>query len=427
MQHSNTWASRFPKPLRRLIFADPGPELLRGIDTTLLVFGNRLLHVESGNAADLVPPERAEGAAADGSVPPLSAAALAECAGQLLTGKAEKSILLLPPAEFAATPFELPGIGGEHLRSALLLQLESILPALAEPVELAVHGGGAQVALWIASGRIDELHAAFAAKGLLLAAVKPRVLHDRTPPSGIIDDDGAALTFIQSPDGVLRQWKHLAAADLGQDEFATQWEAELRACGGAAAPRLESAADFAPVAGAEIHADYNFFPRAAVAECLRGHRRRQLLRASAALGVVALLAATPFFLQQFEIAGLNRELQALREQSAPARANREIVVDFENRWAAVENFPRQDARAAMFTLQQVLSPNRLSNLEISEGVIRIQGSSEDPQSILQRLEQNPMFTEVVFSRATSNGQYYIDLRLAEVNFGAYMARYFPDR
>ena len=81
----------------------------------------------------------------------------------------------------------------------------------------------------------------------------------------------------------------------------------------------------------------------------------------------------------------------------------------------------------MFTLQQVLSPNRLSDLEISEGVIRIQGTSEDPQSILQQLEQNPQFTEVVFSRATSNDQYYIDLRLADVNFEAYMARYFPDR
>ena len=103
------------------------------------------------------------------------------------------------------------------------------------------------------------------------------------------------------------------------------------------------------------------------------------------------------------------------------------MVDFENRWGAIEHFPDQDVREAMFTLQRVLSPNRLSGLEISEGVIRIQGASEDPQSILQQLEQNPMFTDAVFSRATSNGQYYIDLRLTGVNFEAYMARYFPDR
>ena len=45
---------------------------------------------------------------------------------------------------------------------------------------------------------------------------------------------------------------------------------------------------------------------------------------------------------------------------------------------------------------------------------------------MERLEQNPVFTEVVFSRATNNSRYYIDLRLNTVNFEAYMVRYFPD-
>jgi len=52
--------------------------------------------------------------------------------------------------------------------------------------------------------------------------------------------------------------------------------------------------------------------------------------------------------------------------------------------------------------------------------------SQEPQAILERLEQNPMFTEVVFSRATNNSRYYIDLRISTVNFEAYMARYLPD-
>jgi hypothetical protein len=80
----------------------------------------------------------------------------------------------------------------------------------------------------------------------------------------------------------------------------------------------------------------------------------------------------------------------------------------------------------MFTLQSVLSPDRLSSLEVSEGVVRIQGTSQEPQAILERLEQNPMFTEVAFSRATNNSRYYIDLRISTVNFEAYMVRYLPD-
>ena len=80
----------------------------------------------------------------------------------------------------------------------------------------------------------------------------------------------------------------------------------------------------------------------------------------------------------------------------------------------------------MFTLQNVLSPERLTSLEVSEGLIKIQGNSTDPQAILARLEQDSLFTEVLFSRATNNTRYYIDLRLSPVNFEAYMVRYFPN-
>ena len=417
---SGSWAARLPPALRRLLLADPGRELLRRVDASLLVFGEQVLHLESGNAVEI----RSQTGEA-------SAKALAACARELLGAEKDRSILLLlPPGEFAATEADLPGVSGENLHSALILQIENNLPALEEPLQLAVHGSedGAQVALWIKSRRIGELHEAFAAEGLFLAAVKPRILHSRMPRAGLVDADGAGLTFAQSSaGGALRQWKHVDAADLEQDDFAGQWESEVRAASAGKAPRVDSITRYATTLERGAHADYCFFPHAAVAMCRRRERRRHLARAAAAFGVVALLAATPFLYQQVRIGELNGELESRQELSAPARANRQVVVDFENRWGAIRDFPEQDVRQAMFTLQRVLRPNRLSDLEISEGVIRIQGTSADPQSILQQLEQDPMFTEVVPSRATSNDQYYLDLRLTDVNFEAYMARYFPDR
>lgn len=413
------WASRLPAPLRRLLFADPGRELLRQVDATLLVFGNQALHVEGGDVGEF-----------QTQAGEVDARALAVCARELLgAGKERSVLLLLPPAEFAATETDLPGVSGENLHSALFLQIENTLPALEEPLQLAVHGSedGAQVALWMKSQRIHELHQAFAGEGLFLAAVKPRILHSQAPRSGLVDADGAGLTFARSAAGALRQWKHVDAADLEQEEFAAQWDAEVRAASAGKSRRIDSIAQYAAALDRGAHADYSFFPHEAVSVCRRREQRRHMLRASFAFGVIALLAATPFLYQQFRIGELNGRLESRRDLSAQARAHREVVVDFENRWGAIENFPEQDVRATMFTLQQVLSPNRLSDLEISEGVIRIQGTSEDPQSILQQLEQDPQFTEVVFSRATSNDQYYIDLRLADVNFEAYMARYFPDR
>ena len=141
---------------------------------------------------------------------------------------------------------------------------------------------------------------------------------------------------------------------------------------------------------------------------------------------VLFIAAIPFLLQSLEFRSLAATLEMQREMAVDARQDQLAVVGFENEWGLVSDFPEQRLREAMFTLQNLLRPDTLSSMEVSEGLIKIQGSSSEPQAILQRLAQDPMFTEVVFSRATNNQRYYIDLRISTVNFEGYMVRYFPD-
>ena len=139
-----------------------------------------------------------------------------------------------------------------------------------------------------------------------------------------------------------------------------------------------------------------------------------------------MLSVIPFVGQSIERTSLIASLEAQRDLSSGARQDQLVVINFENEWGPINDFPVQQIRASMFTLQSVLSPDRLSSLEISEGLFRIQGISQDPQALLERLEQDPMFAEVTFARATNNNRHYIDLRLSTVNFEAYMVRYFPD-
>jgi len=80
----------------------------------------------------------------------------------------------------------------------------------------------------------------------------------------------------------------------------------------------------------------------------------------------------------------------------------------------------------LLQLQSVLTPSVLTSLELVEGELQIEGESEDPQSLLQRMEQDAMFTGVDFARATSNNRYYIEMRLSTVDFAEYHERYFPD-
>ena len=114
------------------------------------------------------------------------------------------------------------------------------------------------------------------------------------------------------------------------------------------------------------------------------------------MAILLSLSATPFIGQSIEYRNLVGSLEAQRGLSPEARQDQSIVINFENEWGPINDFPVQQIREAMFTLQSVLSPERLSSLEISEGLVRIQGISQDPQALLERLEQNPMFTEVAF-------------------------------
>ena len=151
-----------------------------------------------------------------------------------------------------------------------------------------------------------------------------------------------------------------------------------------------------------------------------------MLIGAAGIVILLLLSVIPFIGQSIELNRLVASLEAQRVLSSGARLDQSVVINFENEWGPINDFPVQQIRESMFNLQSVLSPNRLSSLEISEGLFRIQGISQDPQALLERLEQNPMFAEVAFSRATNNNRYYIDLRLSTVNFEAYMVRYFPN-
>ncbi|MGE4629905.1 MAG: hypothetical protein AAEC86_05625, partial [Pseudohongiellaceae bacterium] len=170
---------------------------------------------------------------------------------------------------------------------------------------------------------------------------------------------------------------------------------------------------------------YTFFPSGALSAHHRVERGRKLLSGAAVIVILLLLSVIPFVGQSIERTSLIASLEAQRDLSSGARQDQLVVINFENEWGPINDFPVQQIRESMFTLQSVLSPDRLSSLEISEGLFRIQGISQDPQALLEQLEQNRMFAEVAFSRATNNNRYYIDLRLSTVNFEAYMVRYFP--
>ncbi|MCY4357425.1 MAG: PilN domain-containing protein [Gammaproteobacteria bacterium] len=420
--------------LRKQLLGDTRAELANSISDHLVVCGESMLHLESGKQIKI------DENGADCPLELPDASVLATTVSQLLseTDKASKSDpkleLLLDPSEFLATSHTMPGVSADNLSNAIALQRENLLPACEIELVLAVAAPNSPaseeqriIALWFSAERLSRLHHAFAERGLSLIAVRPRILcaNWQSQPYTVVEQGSTQITAATMDNGQLTQWLQTISTDLEQTEFAEQWQSALASLPNMEEREAASKATYTEEAMA-TGGRYRFYPAGALAVQQRIEKSRQLVLAASLLIGLLLLSAIPFLLQSVELGLAQSRLQSTLSLSADARADQAVVVNFENEWGVLNDFPDQQLRQAMFRLQELLAGERLTSLELNEGLIRIQGTSSDPQAILQRLEQDPLFTEVVFSRATNNTRYYIDLYLATVSFEAYMVRYFPD-
>lgn len=421
---------KLPANLKTWAQAGARAHLLKQVNCVLMVHDERLYDLSNGAWRSLQP-------GAEGSV----VASLAATARELLAPGTEPRavLLLLPSSHFIATAVTMPGVARENLHSALQLQAPILLPSYEGTLALAINAAARDpeyqdIALWTDEGALNALFDAFAAQDLLLAAVLPRALAARNGPLGpdtlVVEDmDASSITQLVYRKGVLCSWLQVERADLQDPELQAQWQetSVFAQAGATRVQRLAAASDWVEQSTpAHWDAFYCFLPAGAQAVRRQLEKGRRLKLVAVAAAAAVLLLASPFLWQAVHIRTLESSLAAQQTLSADARANQAVVRDFEQRWGVLNEFPRQDVAQTLLQLQNVLSPNVLSSLELVEGELQIEGESPDPQSLLQQLEQDPMFTGVDFARATSNNRYYIEMRLSTVDFDGYRERYFPD-
>ena len=418
---------------RSLTAADPERECLQQISDVLLLCDGELCHLSSGSCR-----------AVQDEDDPASLAAAAHSLldrGDQARGRRKQAavLLLLPVREFMATRTFLPGVAPQAVPAALQLQVDSLLPGHTGELALAVHPGrnpdeDADTALWMPAERLDELHRAFAGQGIQLAAVTPRILAlvQQERLQWVEDSDTRQHHCLLWQNGAIRQLLQVDRRDLEEEAFQEQWQAavhDLRSRGQAATasspPR--SAATFIEAIRQPLHPEYCFVPQAARQrrQRLRGQRLR--LVAAALVLAAGLAVMLPYLWQGVQILRLEARLDTVHEQATDARENQARVREFENRWALFRDYPEQEILPMMLDLQNRLQGDRLIALTLEDGRLSIEGESNNPQALLQRLEEHERFAGVDFSRATSNNRYYIDMRLAGIDFASYYDWYFPDR
>jgi hypothetical protein len=433
------------------------------VNVALLLFDDQMVDLHSGRSTR-VSRSDSDPQISAGTQGVFSAAELADAAASLLMDSAQTEkvcVLLLPPSEFYISETTLPPAGLDLQRSALLLQAMTVLPEFEktlnvgfipahQPMTPVVSTG---LAAWLPTERTESLFKAFLSKRMFLASVVPRLalfteqlnssLVDNgtsvQPVSAIEDQDQQLTTVFQHNRHGLMTCIQNSANDHVQPELYQKFLQER----GADHPAqnilmLRAAADYLrynPFKTGQLSgqsdklaslAAAGVFPEAALSarhQLEQGRLRKELLKVAAA---AVLVVSLPFVWQSFQLLRLDAELGRVQEQSLAARADQAVVRDFENTWGVFNEFPEQDVGLVLQTLQPVINPGLLSAFALDEGLLSIEGESPDPQNILEQLEQNPMFTEVDFARATNNNRYFIDLRLSTVNFSAYREWHFPE-
>ena len=423
-------ANKLPPSLKSMLQANAKSRLLTRVDTVLMVFDSKIYDLANNTWRSVVLEE--------GRTP---AESIASAAKELLEQHNSRPtvLLLLPSIEFIATQDNMPGVARENLRSALALQSAVQLPSYEQDLTFTVNPSAkseasADIVLWTDEQKIDSLFEAFASHELFLTAVMPRALaatntEDSTGAILISDEDATHLTQLVYRDGVLTHYLLLSKQDLADEEFERQWQEQCLALENEAdsVKNMASAQDYTDLS-VQVKPDleYCFLPNGAKEARRQAEKGKRLSYLAAAAVLVLLLSSSPFLWQSFQLMHLESNLQALQVESQQAREDQEVVREFELSWGVLNEFPLQNISQILLELQTVLNPSVLTSIEIDEGSMEIEGESPDPQSLLQQLEENPLFTGVDFARATNNNRYFIELSLSTVDFDAYRQWYFPD-
>lgn len=413
--------------LRQYHAASAQGRLLASIDTTLVLFGDELINSANGEIRRL-PAE--DGLSMSGRI--------ARAARSLLPGTGAHILLLLPPTDFIGTRFAL-GVQGESLlRSALSLQVASLLPAYDKPLLLALNGQrGEGIALWYPEEHANSLYQAFTAEGLALVALQPRVLAAGTMlegRNGTLSDEGEyQLTQVVLEQGVVRAWSTVHRSDLDNTIFREQWQAELE--GLEQGSRLALQREYWGSLRVRVQPlpAYCFFPAGAITRGKQLLAMQQRKAAALAAAVIVGVLILPFASNWVRSALLEREVAALQDASAQARRSQAAVYDMDDTWGPLAEYPQQDVATLLLTLDGLID-NSLSSFVLNKGVIDISGYSPDPALLIEQISEQELFYNVGQSRGTSGSgasnrgdQFGIRINVSGVDFPAYESKYELDQ
>ena len=415
--------------LRALQISSAQRAVLDSLTVSLVLYDDFLINTGNGEYRKIT-----EGAETD------IYSRLARTASSLLGpgAKQQRVLLLLPPAYFVATGYSLNISSEKLLRSALSLQVHTLIPAYEEKLMLGVAGNqGAGTAIWFPEPLANVLFERFMEQGVLLGALMPRILAlldtDEDTSTGselVLDTDHTHRSAVLFEAGMIRTMLCVSKRDLAQDVLAQQWQQNIQDISASTSGQAIQLDDWtglrrqiAPMRG------YAFIPEKAQYSGSEAIRKQQRKWAVIAASILVLVLCLPFISNAVQKVMLQSELEEYQAASAQARESQAALTAMDETWGAISMYPIQDVGEVLLVMNAFID-NALSSFTINKGVVDISGYTQDPALLIEQLSEREEFFDVGQSRSSSAGntgsrgdRFGVRLNVSNVDFPAYEALY----
>jgi hypothetical protein len=388
------------------------------------------------------------------------AESIAHAARQLAGQGSVRIALRLPGAEFLAMQVQMPGVADERLLPAIELQRGELLPAVEQSLLLQAIRldplSGETLILWLSGERAESLFHEFELRGLFLALIEPRPLACRpeivlgrngladVDPSAwsgwICDESNGSRICTRWQDGRVVDWISTLQADLELPPLAEQWR---QAIGEWPVVMLDQ-----PTHGGEAEGEVAglqqqitlgepgeiyFVPATAVQrirERIGQRSRRRRIAVAAGLATLSMLLWAALSARSLYY---EDRLERLKSAAHEASALRAEVVNLEERYAPIRDFPRIDVSDTLTRLNQMIPRESwIERFRIDNGMVEVEGYSPDPSGLVSALAGDERFIDVAFNRATRGGtgadrgdRFGIRFQLAGIDVAGYLEEHFP--
>ena len=422
--------------LSKYFIIDIHDSLLKKVNISLLIFEHEIIDLDTGESQ---------------LIDDYSAESILSGATQLIPKSIKKPsiALFLPSSEFVSIPYQLPQVEKHNILSVLKYQQTELLPECQQSLLVAAKHDSLSTdnrAIWFSKQRANTLFEIFIKHNIRISSLFPASLlfattnkHSQTAQQkyDIFCEQGEDYFLLtQFVHQQLKNWDFFYRKDLQQKDLKLQfqelWDSKYPDIDFSSVDIINNKEKWLQIAGKALpQKEYGFYPEQAETFITQESRFRKGRFSGIILLLLVFLLSIPFLKNMLQLNQLQQAYNDKVVQTKDVRIARESVLNYEDNWAAFDQFPQINIPQILLKINILIPKNSwLSSFELNKGIINIEGYSPNPAEILELLSRLEEFDQVRFNqnirseRGKNKEHFGITFRLIAIDEDTYYKEFF---